>query len=270
MARATRLLPVSLFLFACGGSSATQPAATLPPPAEPVEAAEPPPPEPAPEPVAAEPPVPGDPLEVGAGKYRLAFEDENVRVMDVTFQPGDTIGLHQHPDHAVYVVGGGKLKVTTADGSEQTYELGAGQSLFLPAEAHGAENVGDTEVKLAVVELRKPEGGMAAPKGKDAVKAAPRNYKQVFENERVRVLEVTFKPGAKLPMHAHPDHTAYVVSGGRLRVTPAADKAQELDLEPGQAFFLPAQAHSAVNPGKTEVKAIVFEIKPTASAAAPE
>jgi hypothetical protein len=29
--------------------------------------------------------------------------------------------------------------------------------------------------------------------------------------------------------------------------------------------FLPAQVHSASNPGKTEVKAVVFELKPDAA-----
>ena len=37
----------------------------------------------------------------------------------------------------------------------------------------------------------------------DAVKAAPEIHKVIFENEHVRVLEVTVPPHSKEPIHAH-------------------------------------------------------------------
>jgi hypothetical protein len=37
----------------------------------------------------------------------------------------------------------------------------------------------------------------------DAVKAAPENHKVIFENEHVRVLEVTIAPHSKEPIHVH-------------------------------------------------------------------
>jgi hypothetical protein len=44
----------------------------------------------------------------------------------------------------------------------------------------------------------------AFPDGFDAVKAAPNSHKVVFENEFVRVLEVTVPPaGTTIPMHHH-------------------------------------------------------------------
>src|SRR4029077_14964352 len=41
------------------------------------------------------------------------------------------------------------------------------------------------------------------PANLDAVKAAPENHKVIFENEHVRVLEVTIAPHSKEPIHAH-------------------------------------------------------------------
>lgn len=41
------------------------------------------------------------------------------------------------------------------------------------------------------------------PANLDAVKAAPENHKVIFENEHVRVLEVTIAPHTKEPIHAH-------------------------------------------------------------------
>ena len=37
----------------------------------------------------------------------------------------------------------------------------------------------------------------------DAVSVAPEVYRVIFENERVRVLDVTAEPGEKSPMHGH-------------------------------------------------------------------
>ena len=86
-------------------------------------------------------------------------------------------------------------------------------------------------------------------------------YKQVLDNDKVRVFEVTFKPGAKIDMHSHPDHVAYVVTPGKLNITGKDGKTDAFDLKTGMAVFLPAQAHSANNPGKTMVKLVVTELK---------
>ena len=41
------------------------------------------------------------------------------------------------------------------------------------------------------------------PDGFDAVQAAPKSHKVVFENAFVRVLEVSVSPGTTVPMHHH-------------------------------------------------------------------
>jgi len=41
------------------------------------------------------------------------------------------------------------------------------------------------------------------PESTDAVVAAPGNHTIVLENDRVRVLEVTVRPGEKEPLHSH-------------------------------------------------------------------
>ena len=41
------------------------------------------------------------------------------------------------------------------------------------------------------------------PGNLDGVKAAPENHKVIFENEHVRVLEVTIPPHSKEPVHTH-------------------------------------------------------------------
>jgi hypothetical protein len=52
--------------------------------------------------------------------------------------------------------------------------------------------------------LRTPENPSGFPPGFDALLAAPKSHKLLFENGLVRVLEVDLpKPGEKVPMHHH-------------------------------------------------------------------
>jgi hypothetical protein len=54
----------------------------------------------------------------------------------------------------VYVVKGGKLKLTYPTGNPDNLDLKSGEAVFLDAQSHEATNVGDTEVELVVVELK--------------------------------------------------------------------------------------------------------------------
>lgn len=85
-------------------------------------------------------------------------------------------------------------------------------------------------------------------------------YRVVLENERVRVLEARFKPGAKIAMHTHPDHVVVVTSAGRLALT-NAEGTQEIDAKVGDALYIPAESHSAENVGTTEFVCVVTELK---------
>jgi quercetin dioxygenase-like cupin family protein len=97
-----------------------------------------------------------DPMQVGPNIYKLLFENERVRVFEVRFKPGEKIALHSHPDHVVYVLDDGKLKLSYPDGKSVEVVLKAGQTLWIPAETHAAENVGSTDAHSLVVELKEP------------------------------------------------------------------------------------------------------------------
>ena len=59
----------------------------------------------------------------------------------------------------------------------------------------------------------------------DPLKVAPDMYKLLLENDRVRVMEVVFKPGSKIAKHSHPDHFVYVASAGKLTIHKADNSA---------------------------------------------
>ena len=85
---------------------------------------------------------------------KVIMENDRVRVLDTMFKPNDKAAIHSHPDHVVYVLKGGKLKLTSS-GKTDVLDLKAGQAMFLKAQSHEAENIGKTDVDLLVVELKK-------------------------------------------------------------------------------------------------------------------
>jgi len=89
---------------------------------------------------------------------KVLLENAHVRVLETSFPRGAKIDMHSHPDHMVYVLKGGRLRLTGEDGKSQDIDLTAGQSLFLAAVRHTAENVGKTEIRLVVTELKDTEG----------------------------------------------------------------------------------------------------------------
>jgi quercetin dioxygenase-like cupin family protein len=95
-----------------------------------------------------------DPLDVASNVYKLKMENDRVRVFDVTFNVGDKAVLHHHPDHVIYVLKGGKLKILS-QGKTDILDLKDGDAIFLNAQSHEAENIGQSTIQLLVVELKK-------------------------------------------------------------------------------------------------------------------
>jgi len=98
----------------------------------------------------------------------------------------------------------------------------------------------------------------------DAVTIAPHIHQVIFENDKMRVLKVTVKPGDKADMHWHPENINYILSAGTLRFTKVDGGAAEVTLAEGQVTSSPAGSHAVENIGDTEVRTVQVELKVTA------
>ena len=121
--------------------------------------------------------------------------------------------------------------------------------------------------------LVRTEESSTRPLSYDAVTAAPDNHRVVFENERVRVLEVTIKPGEKEPFHEHPVFSVMnIITGAPLRITQATledgkivpGKTIEVgkdNFQPPPLWMPPQGLHSAENVGTVVFFAYRIELK---------
>ena len=205
-----------------------------------------------------------DPVKIAPNNYKVALENDSVRVFNFQAKTGEKFAMHSHPDHLVYTITGGKVKFTYPDGKTKDVELKAGEATWIKAETHATDNIGTTELKLVVFELKKPAAPGSKPKAPGAdeqAKAASESTKVLLDNERVRLLDVYVKGGGKLAKHSHPAHVVYGVSDAKMKVTTADGKTEEKSLTAGQARWSESTTHAMENMGAGEIHNVVLELK---------
>jgi quercetin dioxygenase-like cupin family protein len=96
-----------------------------------------------------------DPATAAPQNYTVLFENDRVRVLEHRSRPGEKVPMHSHQAHLGYVLSAGKVKFTFPDGQTTEVDAKAGEVLWLDPVSHAAENVGTTELRVLVVELKK-------------------------------------------------------------------------------------------------------------------
>jgi beta-alanine degradation protein BauB len=94
----------------------------------------------------------------------------------------------------------------------------------------------------------------------DPVQSNPQHYRVVFENDRVRVLEYTDRPGDRTTTHEHPDSVMYALSSFRRRLH-AGEMQRDVEITQGTTVWVPAQQHHGQNIGDTPSHSIFVELK---------
>ncbi len=98
----------------------------------------------------------------------------------------------------------------------------------------------------------------------DALRSNPRAFGVLFENERVRVLEYSSRPGMGLcgqGIHSHPPHVNIAITAIKARVVGADGSAFVAENKPGDVFWEGAVTHSVENIGGAGARAYMVELK---------
>ncbi len=111
----------------------------------------------------AQTPSAPDAVKASPQLYRdTGVDNGRVRVVEYHIKPGQHEPLHTHLAGVAYVISGGTLRTTDANGKESIGTLETGEVHWRDGHVvHSVENVGDTELRALIVELKEQKTVLA-------------------------------------------------------------------------------------------------------------
>ena len=100
-------------------------------------------------PAAAQDAVKADPKH-----YKVEFENDQVRVLRITYGPHEKSVMHEHPPNVAVFLTDIHSRFTFADGKTADADRKAGSAQWDPGGKHLPENLGDKPFELLLVEMK--------------------------------------------------------------------------------------------------------------------
>ena len=101
-----------------------------------------------------EPAVAQDAVKVDPKHYKVEFENDQVRVLRITYGPHEKSVMHAHPANVAVFLTDGQGRFTLPDGKTQEVPFKAGTTQWDGGGKHQPENTSDKPFELVVVELK--------------------------------------------------------------------------------------------------------------------
>ena len=95
-----------------------------------------------------------DPVKVDAKHYKVEAQNKKVRVLRVTYGPGERSVMHGHPASVGVFLTEGRAKFTFPNGKSEERSWKVGETMLMPAEQHLPENLTDKPLELILVEVK--------------------------------------------------------------------------------------------------------------------
>ncbi|OOG77675.1 hypothetical protein B0E43_04575 [Algoriphagus sp. A40] len=95
-----------------------------------------------------------DPYLMGGDGIKQLSDTLGVKIYEFTVAPGESWGLHTHPQHTVYVLEGGTMALYMKEaGRTDTLTFPTGYSLVSGPLTDSGMNVGKTTIKMIVTDI---------------------------------------------------------------------------------------------------------------------
>jgi hypothetical protein len=96
-----------------------------------------------------------DPVPVSPDRYRVLVDNNDVRVVEYVLRPGERDEWHTRPARVSYVMSGGTLRITRADGTSVVVDERHGTAQLMNTSGrHYTTNVGRTPVRIVLTEVK--------------------------------------------------------------------------------------------------------------------
>ena len=95
----------------------------------------------------------------------------------------------------------------------------------------------------------------------DPLTVGPQFSKKLHDTLNIKMYEFTVKPGESWALHTHPDHTVYVLQGGKMALfIQAVGRQDTLTFPTGMTLVSGPLSDSGKNVGNTTIKMLVTDI----------
>jgi quercetin dioxygenase-like cupin family protein len=199
------------------------------------------------------------PVEIkGEPRHHPKFENEFVKIWDVTVPGGDSTLWHAHRnDNVVVTLAPAKLHIETLGRDPVDAEWKFGEVRFSKATyIHRAMNVGTTAFHNFTIELLKPASTNPPTLASEAAR------EPVLENDRVRVYRLSLAPGEAIATHTHPFPGVVVtMTATEIEVTADGKSVRHPVKENDVSWRAGGVTHSIKNVGQTRFEALDIELK---------
>ena len=205
------------------------------------------------------------PEKVSPNVYEVLLENELVKVMKVSFAPGQSDNMHDHYPFTFHLLDGGKVQVTMPDGTINEREIPGG---FTGHNGNGVrhqvKNIGSEELNIILIEHKKlgDVPSFNTDENLSPHKVSSDIYELVHEDEKIKIYLASFAAGRSDKVHEHGVNTAYIIKGGTVKVSAPDGSVNERTFPDGAvAFSDKVVRHQVENIGNSDIKVLIAEYK---------
>ncbi len=95
-----------------------------------------------------------DPTEVDSKHYKVVFENDQVRVVRISYGPYEKSVMHEHPAGVAVFLTDESVRFTFPEGKTEELTANTGSTLWIEGGKHLPENLSDEPFELILVEMK--------------------------------------------------------------------------------------------------------------------
>ena len=95
-----------------------------------------------------------DPTKASPNNYKLLFENDTHRVLEMTLNAGQKDNEHSHTSEVVYFIAGSSVKITMPGGESMEADIPDGHVMAHEAWTHTVENTGTKNLRAILFETK--------------------------------------------------------------------------------------------------------------------
>ncbi len=201
-----------------------------------------------------------DPVVVDGEHYVLEFENDSLRVLRENLAGGEGGAMHSHRARVSVFLKDAEVKLTPRGGETTTATLVAGTAAWGEPTTH--VGLPQSDIENLSIELQELGGEVIDRSDVDATFVDAEHDVIEFENDRVRVVRMTYPAGETSPVHDHPPGFAVFLTDADMKNIPEEGEPVDLKFQAGETVWgAGGPPHATENVSESDVVVIRVEMK---------